>query len=198
MNEQNQFIERINSATKNKHIIIPKKLKVQLVNELGSPIHKKNVLCHLNIYIDSSSYYTFSFIPTNSNGTIQLSRKDIIENTELKHSFNNNIAIDKSPVKYELFVMEHSMINTILNSMNQYLSQDIQAVKEDLKRRGLNEQQIALEIPKIQRKLDEDRKLYQVLKESSNGEIEYSQANSKLSGFWSSVSEIQANLIVKM
>ena len=179
-------------------MIIPERLTVQLVDINGLPIRKANILCHLNIYSGQEGYFTYSFIPTNLDGTIHLTRKEIIENTELNHILGKHVTFDENPIKYELFVLAKSTLNFLLNNMKHYLNTSIESIKEDLKKRGLKEQQIAIEIPKIILKIEEDKILYDLLINSSNHEIEFTEKHSKLTGLWTSTSNYQAHLTVKL
>jgi hypothetical protein len=189
INRPEKFANYVNELENKKHPILPNKISVQLKNKNGENLKIENVLCHLNIYIDSSSYYTYSFIPTNSNGIVNLTKEQMIQNTELKYYFDESLPLDKTPVKFEFFVMDDNMVNGVISSMENYLSVDIKSIKADLKRRGLTDEQIALQIPSIEEKMKSDKQLYQFLKKNKNSELKKSNGESKITGFWNSESD---------
>lgn len=188
-----KFADNTNKENK-KHPILPNKISIQLKNKNGENLKIENVLCHLNIYIDSLSYYTYSFIPTNSNGIVNLTKEQIIQNTELKHYFDGSLPLDKKPVKFELFVMDNNMLNGIISSMENYLTVDIKSIKADLKSRGLTDEQIALKIPTIEKKMKSDKELYQFLKKNKNTELKNSNGELKITGFWNNESDYNYDL----
>ena len=168
-----------------KHPILPNKLTFQLKTEEGKNIEIENILCHLNVYIDSTSYHTYSFIPTNSNGLVQLTKNQIIENTELKHSYSDNIKLENKPVKFDFFVMESDYLNSLISSMENYLKIDIESIKLDLKNRGFTDSQIALQIKPIREKLKADKELCEFLKKNRNAEIDKLKSEMKITDSWS-------------
>ncbi len=177
-----------------KHPILPNKISIQLKDENGNNIKLENVLCHLNIYIDSLSYYTYSFIPTDSNGTVNLTKEQIIQNTGLKHYFDVKIPLDSTPVKFDFFVMDNNMLNGIISSMENYINIDILSIKADLKNRGLTDTQIALQIPMIEKKMKSDQELSKFLKKNKNSELNYSNGEKKITDFWNSESDYEYEL----
>ncbi len=177
-----------------KHIILPNNLKIQLKNKDGKNIEQENILCHLNIYIDSTSYYTYSFIPTNSNGIVNLTKEQIVQNTELKHYYDESLPLDFRPVKFDFFVMDKAMIDNLIFTMKNYLDQDIESIKYNLKNNGFTEEQIQKQVVLIEEKLELDKKLYELLKKNNNKELDYSQGEIKLTSFWKEKSNYQYNL----
>ncbi len=149
-----------------KHIILPNNLKIQLKSKDGKNIEKENILCHLNIYIDSTSYYTYSFIPTNSKGIVNLTKEEIVQNTELKHYYDESLPLDFRPVKFDFFVMDKAMIDNLISTMKNYLDQDIESIKYNLKNNGFTEEQIRKQVVLIEEKLELDKKLYELLKKN--------------------------------
>ncbi|WP_299107651.1 hypothetical protein [uncultured Tenacibaculum sp.] len=172
-----------------KHPILPNKISVQLLNNNGEKLKLENVLCHLNIYIDSLSYYTYSFIPTDSNGIVNLTKEQLIQNTELKHYYDKTIPLDQSPVKFDFMIMDTNLINGMITGMKNYLSVDIESIKLGLKQRGLNDSQIALQITTIKEKIESDKKLLEILEHNQNAKLDYSNGPKKITDFWNSESE---------
>ncbi|AUC13848.1 hypothetical protein BTO06_01185 [Tenacibaculum sp. SZ-18] len=171
-----KFAEYTNELQNKKHPLLPKKISIQLKNKNGENLQMENVLCHLNIYIDSLSYYTYSFIPTNSNGIVNLTKEQMIQNTELKHYYDESILADKTPVKFDFMVMDNNMLNGIISSMENYLRIDTESIKADLKNRGLTDSQITLQIGAIEEKMKSDKKLLEFLEKNQNAELEFKQA----------------------
>lgn len=189
-----KFADYANELQKKKHPILPNKMSVQLKDKNGENLKKGKVLCHLNIYIDSLSYYTYSFIPTNSDGIVNLTKEQMIQNTELKYDFDERLPVDKTPVKFDFYVMDNNMICSIISSMENYLSVDIESIKSDLKNRGLTGTQIALQIPVIEEKMKSDKELYEFLKKNKNTELDYSNGEMKITDYWNSESDYNYEL----
>jgi len=114
-----------------KHTILPKSLKLQLVDKDAAPIKIENILCHLNIYTNSSSCYTYSFIPTNSNGVIFLKKEELIANTDLKHWYDDTLTLDKTPVKFDLFFINQEILDYFLSGVENYLEVKPNAIEAD-------------------------------------------------------------------
>ncbi len=189
-----KFAEYAAELQNKKHPILPNKISIQLKDENGDNLKMENVLCHLNIYIDSLSYYTYSFIPTNSNGIVNLTKEQMIQNTELKHYFDERIPLDKTPVKFDFMVMDNNMLNGIISSMENYVNIDIKSIKSDLKSKGLTDVQIAVQIPVIEGKLKSDKQLSEFLKKNKNAELDYSNGEKKITDFWNSESDYKYEL----
>ncbi len=189
-----KFTEYANELQNKKHPILPNKISIQLKNENGDNLKMENILCHLNIYIDSLSYYTCSFIPSNSNGIVNLTKEQMIQNTELKHYFDERIPLDKTPVKFDFMVMDNNLLNGIISSMENYVNIDIESIKSDLKSRGLTDAQIALQIPAIEEKMKSDKQLSEFLKKNKNAELNYSNGEKKITDFWNSESDYKYEL----
>lgn len=184
-----KFAEYANKLQNKKHPLLPKKISVQLKDKNGENLKMENVLCHLNIYIDSLSYYTYSFIPTNSNGIVNLTKEQMIQNTELKYYYDESILAEKTPVKFDFMVMDNNMLNGIISSMENYLSIDTESIKADLKSRGLTDSQITLQIPAIEEKMKSDKQLLEFLKKNQNAELDYSNGEKKITDFWDNETE---------
>jgi len=184
-----KFAEYANKLHNKKHPLLPKKISVQLKDKNGENLKIENVLCHLNIYIDSLSYYTYSFIPTNSNGIVNLTKEQMIQNTELKHYYDESIIADKTPVKFDFMVMENNMLKGIISSMENYLSIDTESIKANLKSRGLTDSQITLQTPAIEEKIKSDKQLLELLKKNQNAELDYSNGEKKITDFWDNETE---------
>ncbi len=191
---QEKFAEYANELHNKKHPLLPNKISIQLKDKNGENLKIENVLCHLNIYIDSLSYYTYSFIPTNSNGIISLTKEQMIQNTELKHYFDERIPLDKTPVKFDFMVMDSNMLNGLISSMENYLNIDIESIKADLKNRGLTDSQIALQIPPIEEKMKSDKQLSEFLKKNRNAELNYSNGEKKITGYWNNETDYNYEL----
>ncbi len=189
-----KFADYINELQNKKHPLLPNKISVQLKGKNGENLKMENVLCHLNIYIDSLSYYTYSFIPTNSDGIVNLTKEQMIQNTELKHYFDKKIPLDKTPVKFDFMVMDNNILEGIISSMENYLSIDIESIKADLKNRGMTDSQIALQIPAIEEKMNSDKQLSEFLKKKKNAELDYSNGEKKITDFWNSESKYNYEL----
>jgi protein tyrosine phosphatase len=189
-----KFAEYANQLQNKKHPILPNKITIQLKDKDGGNLKMENVLCHLNIYIDSLSYYTYSFIPTNSNGIVNLTKEQMIQNTELKHYFDERIPLDKTPVKFDFMVMDSNMLNGIISSMENYLTVDLESIKADLRSRGLTDAQISLQIPAIAEKMKSDKRLSEFLKKNKNAELDYSNGEKKITDFWNSESDYKYEL----
>ncbi len=172
-----------------KHPILPNNISVQLIDNKGDKIKTANILCHLNIYINSSSYYTYSFIPTNSDGKVNLTKEQIIQNTELKHYYDKTIPLERIPIKFDFIIMDTNLINGMIASMNNYLSVDIESIKLDLKQRGLTESQISLQISTIEEKFKTDKKLLEILENNQNSKTDNSNRMKKITDFWDSESD---------
>ena len=167
-----------------KHTILPKSLKLQLVEKDGTPIEIENILCHLNIYTSSSSCYTYSFIPTNASGAIFLKKEELIASTGLKHWFDNTLILDKAPVKFDLFLIEQEILDYFLSGVKNYLEVKPDAIETDLKKIGFNKSQIEKELPRAIKKQKEDREFFQFVRNNRNSELIYTKVNSKITGFW--------------
>ena len=189
-----KFAEYAKELQNKKHPILPNKITIQLKDKNGENLKVENVLCHLNIYIDSLSYYTYSFIPTNSNGIINLTKAQIIQNTELKHYFDKKIPLDKTPVKFDFMVMDNNMLKGIISSMENYVNIDTESIKADLKSRGFTDTQIALQIPAIEEKMKSEKKLFEFLKKNQNTKLDYSNGEKKITDFWNSESDYKYEL----
>ena len=50
-----KFAEYTNELQNKKHPLLPNKISIQLKDKDGKNLKMENVLCHLNIYIDSLS-----------------------------------------------------------------------------------------------------------------------------------------------
>jgi hypothetical protein len=120
VNNPEKFPEYVKELQNKKHPLLPNKITVQLKDKNGENLKIENVLCHLNIYIDSLSYYTYSFIPTNSNGIVNLTKEQMIQNTELKHYFDERIPLDKTPGKFDFMLMDNNMLDKIISNMENY------------------------------------------------------------------------------
>jgi len=183
--------------TTGKHIILPNSLTVRLKTADKKYIRLDNILCHLNIYSDNGSYYTFSFIPTDSDGTVFLTRDQILANTELKHFYNDSLPLDKSPVKFEFMVLDKNFLSSFINSVDSYLSIDLSSALNELRTHGLTEIQIEKATPTIIQKKEEDLVLNLFLKKSSNQNLVYSQDKSKIIDHWAEEKDYVYDLILQ-
>lgn len=171
-------------STAAKHIILPNSLTVQLKTADSNDIAIDNILCHLNIYSDNGSYYTYSFIPTDSNGTISLTREQIITNTQLRHFYNDSLPLDLTPVKFEFMILDRNFLSSIIESIDSYLSTGLSFAQNELRERGLTEKQIAEYTPMIIQKNEQDKALNSFLKQNRNHTFDYSQDKSKITDLW--------------
>ena len=194
IDNSDKLADYANELQGKKHPILPNKMSVQLKDKNGENLKKGKVLCRLNIYIDSLNYYTYSFIPTNSDGIVNLTKEQMIQNTELKHDFDERLPVDRTPVKFDFYVMDTNMIHSIILNMENYLNVDIELIKSDFKNRGLTDTQIALQIPAIEEKMKSDKELYEFLKKNKNAELDYSNGEMKITDYWNSVSDYNYEL----
>ena len=188
--------QTVTTLTKQKHTILPKTLKVQLITADNKALKLDNVLCHLNIYSDNGNYYTYSFIPTNSNGCVVLTREQIVNNTELKHFYNDTLLLDNNPVKFEFLVLDKTFISDFINSTKMYLTIDQDATLQELRSRGLAEEQIKKAAPYIEQKREEDRLFNEFLQKNKNQSLDYSSEKSKIVDHW--VEEMDYSYELKM
>ena len=176
--------QTVTTLTTQKHPILPKTLKVQLITADNKVLKVDNVLCHLNIYSDKGSYYTYSFIPTNSNGSVVLTKEQIINNTELKHFYNDTLPLDNNPVKFEFLVLDKTFISQFINSMQTYLSIGQEDALQELRSRGLTEEQIKKAGPLITQKRNEDSLFNEFLQKNNNQSLDYSSEKTKILDHW--------------
>ncbi|MGZ3908020.1 MAG: hypothetical protein ACXVPN_03900 [Bacteroidia bacterium] len=172
-------------------------MTVRLKTADKKDVRLDNVLCHLNIYSDNDSYYTFSFIPTDSNGTVFLTRNQILANTELKHFYNDSFPLDKSPIKFEFMVLDKDFISSFIKSVDTYLSVDLDSALNELRTRGLTDVQIEKATPAIVQKKEEDLALNSFLKKNNNQTLTYSQDKSKISDRWTEEKDYVYDLILQ-
>lgn len=205
--KRNRIQDKINNLEKivkvgkeknnKKHIILPSNIRFQLKDKKGNNFKIENILCHLNIYIDSLSYYTYSFIPTDTSGGVNITKEQIIENTELKHYYDERIILNKSPVKFDFFVINDNRLKGIISSMKNYLTLDLESIKTNLKNSGLTSAQIAAQISGIEEKMKSDKRLYEFLKKNNNTELNFSEGEIKITGLWNKESDFNYNLSLK-
>jgi hypothetical protein len=197
--DKNEKISNETTMTEHKkHSIIPNSMRVQLKDSENRILKIENVLCHLNIFSNSSNYYhTYSFIPTDSTGKVILIKEEIITNTKLKHCYDENLALDKSPVKFEFFIMPKETLKYLIPNLRGYLNVKPESIKEDLRRRGFSESQIEREIPKVLKKQKEDERLYKILIKNRNADLEYSEKNSKITGYWNDEKDCEYEIKIK-
>ena len=189
-----KFDEYAKGVQNKKHPILPNKISIQLKDKNGKNLKLDNILCHLNIYIDSLNYYTYSFIPTDSNGIVNLTKEQMIQNTELKYCYDKTIPMDKTPVKFDFMVMNISVLNGVISSMENYLTVDLESIKSDLKQRGVSDAQIAQQIPAIEEKMKSNKKQIELLKKNQNAELDSSNGEKKMTAFWNSESDYNYEL----
>jgi len=126
-----------------------------------------------------------------------LTREDILNNTELKHYYDENLVIDKSPVKFEFFIIGKETLKHLISSFRGYLNVKPESIKADLKRRGFNESQIEQGILKAVRKQKEDEGLYENLIQNKNADLDYSEENSKIVGYWNEGKDYEYEIKIK-
>ena len=177
-----------------RHPILPNEITIQLKGENGENLKIENVICHLNIYINDLNYHTYSFIPTDSNGIVRLTKEQIIQNTELKHYYDQGISLDTKPMKFDFFVKDSNSLNILIPNLKKYLSVDIDSVKQDLKNKGVSDEQIGNYISSIQQKMDSDKKLYNTIKNHKNSELDFSTSDYKITAFWTSETDYHCEL----
>ena len=165
-------------------LIIPSSFEVQLQNKHEENIEVNNILCHLNIHIDESSFYTYSFIPTNAKGKVVLTKEQIIQNTGLKHANYQKVNLEKVPTKFDFRVLDKQLIASFISSLNSYLGVKPASIRKDLLDRGFSKAQINQEIPKALAQQEEDKLLYSYISKNNNSLLEYSEEHSKIEGIW--------------
>lgn len=166
------------------NLLIPKSVTFQILDENSKHLMMKNILCHLNIFIGKNSYHSYSFIPTNINGQISLTKEEIINYTELK---GQNISIKNTKIestKFEFYIIDHEIINITFNALNKYLNLSEENILSELRKIFNNEITISTELEKFKLKQIEDQKLFRVLEKSRNSRLLFSSNKSKISGEW--------------
>lgn len=176
--------DKKSKKSRKKHIILPNSITIQLKDLNGNNIEIENILFHLNIFSESGGYYTFSFIPTNTKGNLTLTKKQIIANTELKHHYDSSLILQKRPVKFEIFIMESKFLFNLIKGIGNYLATPIESTKKFLQGKGFSVAQINNEIPKVSKKMEEDRILYEFLKLNNNDKLKSPSDKYKITGFW--------------
>ncbi len=195
--KEEQFLKEISEITKKKHTILPKSITLQLKDLEGNNLEIGNVLFHLNIYIgNSGEYYTYSSIPTNNQGTLSLTREQIISNTELKHHYAPLLILENRPVKFEIFILGNAVLSTLISSLGNYLSNSLAYTIADLKRKEFSEIQIKEAISKIRKAKERDYTFYELLKENNNSLLNYTEENAKIRGQWESEDDFNYELKV--
>jgi len=197
MNHSKNVLKFVNQPQDKVHLILPNTFTIQLKDKNGDPVKIENVLCHLNIYSDELSYHTYSLIPTNSEGIVKLSRQQIINNTELKHTYDESIPLDKTPVKFDFFVIKSEVIDIITSSMKKYLSLDIESIKVDMKNQGFSDTQITAQLQIIEEKMKSDKKLYALLKKQRNSDFNYSKREPKITDYWTSETDVAYDITIE-
>lgn len=196
MDTPENFAKFTNASQSKIHPFLPKTFTVQLIDTNGDPIKTENILLHLNIYIDSGYYYTYNFIPTDSNGKVTLTKQQIIQNTELKHDYDERIPLDTTPVPFDFMVMDSNLLEGLISSMKAYLTIDLDSIKSDLKNRGFTEAQIAAQIPMIEQKMKSDRALYELLKKHQNPAFNSVEDQPKMKGSWTTEGAVSYDVIL--
>lgn len=173
-------------------MIIPESITIKLVNRKGEPQHIANVFMGLKIFISENSYHTFSIMATDSNGEIQLSKDEIIENTEI-----NEQELSDQSTPFEFYIWEldtlHLMKSRIENLLKMYKDED--SIMNELKSFGIADSNISTELEKIKRKELEDRNLFEQLSKSSNHNLIL--FDSKITGIWKSRAEQEYQLVTE-
>jgi hypothetical protein len=160
-------------------MIIPETITIKLVNRIGEPQQIANVFMGLKIYISENSYHTFSIMATDSNGEIQLSKDEIIENTEINESI-----LSGNPTSFEFYIWERDTLLLVKSRIENLLKmcKDEDSVMNELKSIGIADSNISTELEKIRLKELEDRNLFEQLSKSANHNLVL--FDSKISGTW--------------
>ncbi|MEQ9466449.1 MAG: hypothetical protein RLN88_03505 [Ekhidna sp.] len=129
---------------------------------------------------------------TDSNGEIQLSKDEIIENTEI-----NEQELSDQSTPFEFYIWEldtlHLMKSRIENLLKMYKDED--SIMNELKSFGIADSNISTELEKIKRKELEDRNLFEQLSKSSNHNLIL--FDSKITGIWKSRAEQEYQLVTE-
>lgn len=178
-------------------LVVPKSINIQVVDENSEDLRLKNILCHLNIFNNDNSWFTYSFIPTNINGQVRLSREEIINNTELKHQKNLQNEPKLKPTKFEFFVIDNDILSVMLKNTKLFLSQTDEDVIKELESHLKNETAINNELRKIKQKQIEDEVFYKLLKSNENSNLIFSPNKSKIRGEWEEEIDYEYKLKLK-
>lgn len=173
-------------------MIIPESITSKFVNRKGEPQQIENVFVGLKIFISENSYYTFSIMATDSNGEIQLSKDEIIENTEI-----NERELSDHSTHFEFYIWEqdtlHLMKSRIENLLKTY--KDEESIIKELRSFGIADSNIPTELEKVKRKELEDRNLFEQLSRSVNHNLML--FDTKISGTWKTGNEQEYELVVE-
>jgi hypothetical protein len=178
-------------------IILPKTLTVQLMTPGGHPVSHENILCHLDIFGGEGSYYTYSFIPTNTNGTISLTRQQILDNTELQHCYNASLTLTKEPVEFRFYVMSKDFLSAFIKNIDAYLSADETITLHLFRSQGMPEADLKRASEQIAQKKQFDRTFNEFLKKNNNGLFDYDEVKSKVTGYWTDEIDYKYELIMR-
>src|SRR5689334_18005163 len=139
---------------------LPSKIHIQLIDKMGNPRSTGNILFGLKIFISENSWHNYSFFKTDPRGYVSLTKKDIIDNAELKWKGES---IHNESTKYKLYARDGKQIAEMIETIRQLLLlyDNMDFITEDLKRRKVPDEKIPDAIAIIKNKADEDKALYE-------------------------------------
>jgi hypothetical protein len=163
-------------------MIVPTEIEIQIVNEDGHPAPIANVLFGLKIFTSHGGWHNYSFLKSDTEGHIALTRKEILENTQVIFDSSQS---DNIPTKFELSIYDGQFVLGLNRSMKQLLAlyNDKGLIREDLMRHGIVEDNLPTAMEATEKKRKEDVALYERIKDAVNDKIEVSSP--KMEGFWS-------------
>lgn len=90
---------------------LPKEIFIQLKSPDKQDLRLDFVLCSIYIsVIDHEDCFAYHCIPTDSNGQINLTKKDLIYNTELQFCYDENFPIEKSITQFDIMITPQEFV----------------------------------------------------------------------------------------
>lgn len=162
-------------------MIIPDKIKIELIDNQGNRVPIENVLLGLKLFMSDGSWYNYSFFKTDALGEVTLSRRDIIENTELKWEKN---FLSNASTKFELYVRSGNNTTDLIEAIRRILKlyEDQDAIRKDLRGSQVNEADIDMALANLQNKKFEELAFYEFIEKAVNHHIHSNPE--KIEGVW--------------
>jgi hypothetical protein len=174
-------------------MILPTKIKIQVINKAGQTTPLANILFGLKIFTNDGGWHNISFLKSDSAGNIVLTKEEILENIQLNfHSFAN--ANDST--RFELYIYDGIFMVNLTKSTKQLLElyKDKESIREDLIGRGIVENNLSAAIEATEKKYKEDLVFYERIKDGVNDSIQISPP--KIEGVWSDTLPKQYQFVV--
>lgn len=173
---------------------LPSKIDIQIIDTTGRPNLLENILFGLKVFISKNSWHNYSVFKSNNKGHITLTKQDIIDNTELK--WEANILSTKS-TKFELYIWDgqhtDDMIKMIKHLLELYDDSDF--IKQDLKQRGVADENMHNALAVINNKAIEDKIFYEYIKDAVNNSVKVD--TEKIEGVWTDSFEKTYSFIIQ-